>query len=134
MKIYKKITLAFIATSLIAIVLISITSYLIARTSLATQVIKHLESIALIQHDRLESLFDHNLEKLALISSRTQLRLSLKDYTRDPQSRYQDTMNRILRDARLSIKHFKDISVLALDGKVVASTDLSRIGTIHVDE
>lgn len=134
MKIYKKIFLVFITTSLITITLISITSYLIARASLASQVMKQLESVASIQNEKLEILFDHNLENLALISSRTQLRLSLKDYIRDPQTRYQDKMNRILRDARSSIKHFKEISVLTLDGKIVASTDLSRIGTINIDE
>jgi len=134
MKVYKKISLVFIITSLIAIALISIASYLIARTSLTDQVIKHLESIASMQNDRLEILFDHNLENLALVSSRTQLRLSLKDYIRNPQTRYQDTMNRILRDARSSIKDFKDISVLTLDGKVVASTDLSRTGMTQIDE
>ncbi|HOO91145.1 MAG TPA: histidine kinase dimerization/phospho-acceptor domain-containing protein, partial [Syntrophales bacterium] len=134
MKIYKKITLAFITTSLIAIALISITSYQITKASLATQAIKHLESIASSQHKQLEMLFDHNLEKLNLISSRTQLRLSLKDYIGDPQTRHQDRMNRILRDAKSSIMDFKDISVLTLDGKVAASTDLSTIGAIHTDE
>jgi len=134
MKIYKKITLAFITTSLIAIALISVASYLTARGSLAAQVIKHLETIALARNDTLEILFDHNLEKLTLVSSRTQLRLSLNDYIRDPQPRYQDKMNKILRDARSSIRDFTEISVLTLNGKVVASTDPSRIGTAHIDE
>lgn len=134
MKIYKKIAFAFITTALIAIALISITSYLIARTSLASEVIKHLESVASYRNEVLETLLDHNLEKLVLVSSRTQLRLSLKEYIREPQPRHQDKMNRILRDAKTSIQNFQDISVLTLDGRVVASTDLSKIGTVHIDE
>lgn len=43
-------------------------------------------------------------------------------------------MNLILRDVRDSISDFKDLSILTLDGKVVASTDISNIGTDHSDE
>jgi len=134
MNIYRKLALSFIMISLIGIVLISIISYLIAKKSLSDQVLKHLESVASAQSDTLDIFYSHNIEKLELVSSRTQLRLSLKDYITNPQYRYQDKMSRILRDARSSIKDFKDISVLAMDGRVVASTNLYEIGRNHIDE
>jgi methyl-accepting chemotaxis protein len=40
-------------------------------------------------------------------------------------------MNKILKDARLSIPEFKVISVINLDGVIVASTDIDNIGTKH---
>ncbi|MCK5348644.1 MAG: PAS domain S-box protein, partial [Desulfobacula sp.] len=70
----------------------------------------------------------HNRERLALVSSRTQLRLSLKKFIEDSKKEYQAKMNKILRDACASIPSFKSISVMTLDGKIVASTDASVLG------
>lgn len=134
MKITTKLLLAFLLISLVPLTAISVLSYSYAEEALTQEVLHHLESVGAIQQSRVESIVDQNLERLVLVSSRTQLRLSLESFLSDPKSEYQDTMNRILLDARSSIGSFEDISVLTLDGKTVASTDMARIGTEHSDE
>ena len=134
MKINTKLKFIFLLISLVPLAVISILSYLIAKKSLAQQVHNQLESVAAIQKNRLESIVDQNLERLVLVSSRTQLRLSLENFIRYPKSEYQDKINRILLDARSSISSFRDISVLTIDGKIVASTDKEIIGTKHSDK
>lgn len=128
MKIKPKVTLTFLIISLVALVITSILSYFIAKNSLTRQVLNQLESVAAIQKNRLESIADQNLERLVLVSSRTELRLSLDKFILEPRVEYQDKMNRILRDARASVPSFREISVLTLDGKIVSSTDESLIG------
>jgi len=134
MKINSKLTLLFLLISLIPLAVIGIFSYSMAKKALTQQVLNQLESLVVVQKNRVESIVAQNLERLVLVSSRTQLRLSLEDFIRDPRSEYQDMMNRILLDARSSISGFRNISVLTLNGKVVASTDLAKIYTEHSDE
>ncbi len=134
MKIKPKVTLTFLVISLVALITTSILSYFIAKHSLTRQVLNQLESVAAIQKNRLESITDQNLERLVLVSSRTELRLSLDKFTLEPRVEYQDKMNRILRDARASIPSFREISVLTLDGKIVSSTDESLIGEERAGE
>jgi PAS domain S-box-containing protein len=134
MKISTKLILAFLVISLVPLVVISIRSYLSAKEALTQEVLNHLESVATIQRNRVESIVEQNLERLSLVSSRTQLRLSLESFIKDSKSEHQDKMNKILFDARSSISSFRDISILTLDGKTVASTDMARIGTKHFNE
>ncbi len=134
MKINTKLILAFLVISSIPIAVIGIFSYFNAEKALTNQVLNHLESVAALQHSRVESTVDQNLERLVLVSSRTQLRLSLENFIKDPRSEHQEKMNQILLDARSSIRGFKDISILTLDGEIVASTDKAKIGTTHSDE
>jgi len=134
MKTRTKLILAFVIVSLVTLPVASFIAYSTAEKALTDEILNRLESAAEIQGHRLESIVDQNLERLALVSSRTQLRLSLENYTRDPRTEYQDTMNQILLDARSSISSFRDLSVLTLDGKIVASTDTAKIGTNHFSE
>ncbi|HXZ30503.1 MAG TPA: PAS domain S-box protein [Dehalococcoidia bacterium] len=134
MKIKTKLLLAFLIIALIPIGVISIVSYFTAKDALTHQVLSHLESVAEIQRNRVESIYEQNLERLNLVSSRTQLRLSLDSFISNPNSDDQDRMNQSLLDARSSMSSFRDISVLTLDGKVVASTDATKIGSIHLTD
>ncbi len=120
-------------TLLVAILpfsLISVSFYISMKRILTNQVINQLESIASIQENRIVSIINNNLERLKLVASRTQLRLSLNEYINDPDSQHQEKMNKILSDALYSIIDFREISVLTLDGKIVASTNPNKIGTM----
>ncbi len=64
-----------------------------------------------------------------MVTSRTQLRLTLENYTRDPRPEYQARMNQILLDTKASVSSFRDLHVSTLDSVVVASTNSTRIGT-----
>ena len=134
MKIRPKLTFTYLVISLVALIVTSAISYNIAKKSLTEKVLNQLESVATIQKNRLESIIEQNLERLNLISSRTQLRLSLEEYIGDPKEEYQNKINLILRDVRSSIASLRDVSVLTLNGAIMASTDSASIGTNHSGE
>lgn len=122
MKIRTKLSLAFLLISLISLLMISLPAYWIAKEALTRQLFNHLESVSTIQESRVGAMIAQNLERLELVASRTQLRLSLASYIDEPKSEHEERMNRILQDALLGISDFRSISILTLDGKVVAST------------
>jgi PAS domain S-box-containing protein len=134
MKINTKLLLAFVIIALIPLGVISILSYVNAKEALTHQVLSHLESVAEIQSNRVESIVEQNLERLNLVSSRTQLRMSLDSFINNPNADDQDKINKILLDARSSVSSFRDISVLTLDGEVVASTDAAKIGGTRLND
>lgn len=134
MKIRTKLILALLFTALVPLAVASVLSYYLAETSLKDQALRQLESVAEIQRNRVEASIDQNLERLALVASRTQLRVSLRNYIQARSGAEREKMNAILFDARSSIASFEDISVVALDGEVMASTNLDEIGANHASE
>ncbi|MGD9116807.1 MAG: PAS domain S-box protein [Dehalococcoidia bacterium] len=134
MKISTQILLAFLLIALIPLLTISFLAYYNTRSALTSEVLNHLESVADIQENRIESIVEQNLERLSLVSSRTQLRLSLHSYIESPNSADQERMDSILLDACASVSDFENISVITLDGTVVAATDTSRIGATYPHE
>lgn len=133
MKITTQLLLAFLAVALIPLATLGLLAYFNTRDSLTNDVLSHLESVAVIQESRVESIVEQNLERLSLVSSRTQLRLSLDSYIASSNSADQDKMNTILLDARSSVSSFQDICVITLDGNVAASTDEARINAAYPD-
>ncbi len=133
MRINTKLMLAFLLIFLVPLVVISFCSYLNAKEALTQEIPNHLESAVTTQRNRVESIAQ-NLERLTLVSSRTQLHTSLGNYIKDNNSAAQEKVNQMLHDAQSSITSFEDIHVLNLDGKVVASTSEAMIGTKHGNE
>ncbi|MBI5184702.1 MAG: hypothetical protein HZA01_03120 [Nitrospinae bacterium] len=81
MKIQKKLVLAFTAISIASICAAALVFYLHAKNSATTQILRHLESVAAIQKNRIQSLIEENFEKLHLVTDSTQLRVSLGNFT-----------------------------------------------------
>ena len=93
----------------------------------SSNLLDNLDSVASLKGDEINKIIDQNTERMLLITSRTQLRLSLANYTSDPQLDYQDKINSILLDAKNSISSFKEIFVVNTTFDVVAGTNESRI-------
>ena len=123
-----KLVLAFVPVSLAGLLATSAVAYLSAEVRIADSVMNHLESVAVIQENRVDLILRFNIERIDAVASRTQLRLSLENYTLDRNSSHQDRMNRILDDFVASNPNFLAASVIALDGVVAASTNRSLIG------
>ncbi len=134
MKIKSKLIIAFLLISLLPLTIASIFSYINTKKAFTQEVLNKLESVAEIQKNRVSSIIDQNLERLVLVSSRTQLRLSLDKFISNPKSEHREMMEKILLDARTSISDFRNISILTLDGEIVASTDITKIGTNHFNK
>jgi C4-dicarboxylate-specific signal transduction histidine kinase len=134
MKIKPKLTLAFILAGLVPLVILSIFSYTNAKETVTNGVLNQLQSVAVIQKHRVESIISQNLERLALVSSRTQLRINLDNYLKQGSTADQERMNVALRDSLASITDFEAIHLLDLNGEVVASTNETMIGSSLANE
>ncbi len=104
MKIKNRLLLIILPLSLLPLVIIGIFSYLSARNDLTHTILEHLKSVASIQQSRIKASLDQNRERLALVSSRTQLRISLDHYIHNKDKKEIERMNRILADAGRSIE------------------------------
>jgi len=128
MKIRTKLILAFWAVSLSFLILISLLFYSNGKKYLTRQIFNHLQSVASIQHNRIKTINQQNLASLKLVASRTQLRVSLRDFNIDGDPYHLENMTRNIEDARSALMDFKNICIISLRGIVIASTDPAKIG------
>ncbi len=128
MKIKAKILVSFLLIYLVTISITSSLYYSAAKKALKKQIFNNLESVVVKQHRRIESIIDQNLERLLLVTSRTQLRLSLRNYAKEKTRAELEKVNKILHDARSSIPAFEDILVTDLNGEIISSTKIAMTG------
>ena len=122
MSINRRLLIAFLFILLIPLLVSHIVAYSISSGMLTDRALKQLESVTSIQKKRIEAVVAQNLERLALVQSRTQLRQSLAAFIATHDKEHREKMIAILRDACLSIQNFQEISVFTMDGTMVAST------------
>lgn len=127
MKIRIKLTLTYLTLSLLASIFVSTFFYFHAKSTLKTEVLNHLESVSSLQKHRIEGIVEQNLERIGLVSSRTQLRISLNNYLVSKMDKDREKLQRILNDALGSIRSFNVISILDKTGRVIVSTESSRM-------
>lgn len=82
------------------------------------------------RYKHLDSFISLNFDKLALVSSRTQLRNLLNNYNSDPSDENRDKMRSILNDAKSSLNDFAAITIIDDSGRVVVSTNKGSEGNI----
>ncbi|MGD8884483.1 MAG: HAMP domain-containing protein, partial [Gammaproteobacteria bacterium] len=119
--------------SLLALMFISVFIYFYIKDALKSEVLSHLESVASIQSHRLTAIIEQNLERLRLVTSRTQLRISLVEYIQASDKVHLEKIKLILDDALASIDSFEVISVLDTNGKIIVSTDSTKSGDNYFD-
>lgn len=123
MKIRTRLLAAFLTLFIAAFVLAGIASYRSIHETLTAQTLAHLESVATIKRSRIHDALAQRLERLALISSRTQMRLSLFRFSETGDTEHQQIITRIIQDAKRSINDFRLVRIYLPDGRLVASTD-----------
>lgn len=129
MSIFKKQLLSFLLIGLVPALLgILILTYL-NRDIMEKESLNFLKTVSKIEKRNIQNILDQNKERLRLVASRTQLRLSLKKHLEDPGGPHLEKINFIIIDALESIDDFKVISVIDRTGTIAASTDPGRIGT-----
>ncbi|MGH1351010.1 MAG: ATP-binding protein [Methyloligellaceae bacterium] len=117
-----------IVTGVVCAPVIYYTLYLTRQTLIQEKSV-HISSLAKNRVEQIQGLLEKNITNLNLVSSRTQLRLSMQSYNQDSAPEHLQKMVRILNDAKLSAPYMKHISLINTEGKVVASTDKKKIGT-----
>jgi signal transduction histidine kinase len=102
---------------------------------LKKQILKELEIVADLKEKNFQDLFDHNIEKLKLVSSRYQLKVELDKYNNNQNNKNESqSINQIINSIKPEIKGFEDIIILDPSGKVIASTNNDYVGTIHTND
>jgi diguanylate cyclase (GGDEF)-like protein len=129
LKISSKLMLTFLAVALVPMLVSGIVFYQHLKSSLTHEIFSHLFSVASIQKHRLQSSHEQNLERLSLIASRTQMRLSLQRYLDNSVIEELQKIKKIIQDAKSSIHGIVSVSVLSVKGLVLISTDKNKIGT-----
>jgi len=103
---------------------------------LKKEILKELEIVAQLNEKDIQDLFEQNIEKLKLVSSRYQLKVELDKYNNngDNKNNSQKIITQIINSIKPEIKNFEDIMILDPDGKVVASTNNAYLDTIHIED
>ena len=128
MKIRTKLGLTYLTVSFLALVVISISLYLFFKNTLTNDILNHLESVSTIQKHRIQNILEQNLERIRLVSSRTQLRISLNKFLNSGDPQAIEKIKLIITDALKSIESFTVMSILDLNGNVLVSTDNDKVG------
>lgn len=110
------------------LVLFSWFAFGVAYNGLAIRIENQLMQQAETERQLVADFVDRNRERLRLVTSRTQLRLSLAACLDAPAPVQVEKMERILNDAKESIQSFKSILILGEDGAIIASTDPQQRG------
>ncbi len=133
MKLFWKLLLAFILVAAIPLAVMAVIDRHIARAELTREVESNLAGLASLQEQRLAEAEKTGLDELALITSRTQLRISLQEYLSNGSNQDLVAMTRILSDAKDAVPTLTALSIVDKEGTVVTSTTEDLIGTNFSD-
>ncbi len=133
MNLRHKLLASLLGVSLLPLTIFGFLFFQSYRQDLTQSVDRQLRSVAAIQQSRLSAIMLQNQERLALVASRTQLRISLERFLRTGEAADQQRMTRILNDAVGSIADLEEITVYSPEGVAVAATDTAQLGSPHFD-
>ncbi|MCH9816898.1 MAG: diguanylate cyclase, partial [Actinomycetia bacterium] len=133
MKLFWKLLLAFVLVAAIPLAVMAVAGRYVAEAELTREVESNLAGLASLQEQRLAEAERTGRDGLALITSRTQLRISLQEYLSSGSTQDLARMTKILSDARDAVPTLAALSIVARDGTVVTSTDSELVGTQFSD-
>ncbi len=88
----------------------------------------HLLSMASIQQQRVSDYLGSINASTRSVASRTQLRLSLRNYNQQLEPRHLEKIGRIIQDALLALPQAQQISIADPAGKIIAATREEQVG------
>lgn len=114
-----KLVFALVAVALGSMLALGTATYSSVRGLLAESTLSQLDGFAESKKDALEVILSGWTERVALITSRTQLRISLRDHLRGARPEPVTRMQRILSDALASSATLNRLAVFDRDGELV---------------
>lgn len=126
----RKLTFILMAIAFSATLSISAVVLYFFKVTIEKDAKSHLTSVASMQKNRIETLIRYSFDKAQQVASRTALRRHLKQYLADANQADLASMIHILNDAKNATRNYQKISILDLQGKVIASTQPKDIGLI----
>ena len=134
MSIRYKIFLILLLAASAALGLTAYSFYYYSQSAIKNEMIKHLEAMANVQHERVEEVITHSHEMLRLISSRTQLRISFNAYQRSGDPAAFAMVETIMKDALEGSRYIDDLFIMGSDGRVVGCVSGSWKGKSLAEE
>lgn len=120
MSIYQRVIATCTGLVLLTIISVSLMSYLGGERVLETSVKDRLAAIATNQRDQIVDVIEAWQDRVALIASRTQLRISLKDYLASNSPESLARVQTILADAQRSVRAVHTIEIGPASGPMIA--------------
>jgi len=133
-KIERKITVSFIILSFCIILIESFIFYQITADFSKEQIKDHVETVANLRAGHIETYFDWDTERIGLITSRTQLKIDIANYTKNSSEDLKKEIITKLNDSRSSIEEIECICFINLDGNVVVCDDQRLVGRDYSQE
>ena len=130
MDIRTKLVLALVAVSLGSMLALAAIGYTIAGDLLQETSERQLEALVESKKQDLQKVVRGWQDRVGLIRSRTQLRLSLREHDRAHRDSDRDIIRRILDDARQSVRTVVRLTVYDTHGHPVVSTSREQPDTI----
>ncbi len=121
MDIRTKLVFALVFTSLASMLALGAFAYVEARELQRGHALRQLEAVAGSKEVALENVLSGWLDRVNLIASRTQLRVSLDELSRSGDESQRRRIERILDDARSSVATVRRIAIFDAEGTPVAS-------------
>ena len=119
MNLKSRLRLGYLSAALLPLALVALLIPSLAERTLRVQTAQELTAIAELESRQYERFVEQNFERLALIASRTQLRISLSQWLVDGDAKHLKRMRRILDDAGNSIDGVSSIHVHDPNGQFV---------------
>lgn len=129
MKISSELMILFLTVSISPIIIISVIDYIDFSDSLESEIFDELNRIGDLEEKRLVDEINHSFELMDLVKSRTALRENLGIFMTTQNINSQERMNKILKDAALSISDIHELSIVTKNGMVIASSNLDKINS-----
>ncbi len=130
MDIRTKLVFTLVVVSLAGMFALGAVAYNEARQLLERNARRQLSALAETKQDDLEKVIHGWEERVQLIASRTQLRLSLAEYNTNLSTRQQERIRDILADALESVETIQRLTVYDISGRPVATTASEGVGAI----
>ncbi|MBK5097937.1 MAG: hypothetical protein JJE01_09145, partial [Gemmatimonadetes bacterium] len=130
MDIRTKLVFALVAVTLGSLTAFGFVMYGIADGMISKSTQDQLEGLAASGEDALESIVDGWQERVQLIASRTQLRVSLREYNNSVASGDAMRIGRILGDAATSVHTVSALAVFDVRGQLVVQIGLRADSTL----
>ena len=121
MDIRTKFIFVLVIVALGSMLVLGLSMYANAETALRDSRLERLDGLAESKQDGLDEVFDGWIDRVSLVASRTQLRLSLREHNRGSSPQTSASIERILTDAVDAVEVIKALAVFDLDHRLVAS-------------
>ena len=128
MKLRNLLILLFLLVSLSSSIIGGLLYYFSESTIAINNKSQSLLAIAESRSEHIKTYFNLEIDKLKLISSRTQLKIDIENYSKDQSLELKEAIRVKLSDSKNSVADYRHICFIDMDGKVVTCDDSSLDG------